>query len=118
MSTDDLQKTVYDALVAAPGLSEVGVTKYYADYNGSYPFLVYKEISNVPALHADNVEVAARVTYQISIVTADDEYTAIENEVKKVMSDLGFLRVDSTEIKEDEDYIRVLRFCAAQVQKV
>ena len=55
MSTNNLQKNIYNALVAAPGLSEVGVTKYYADYNGIYPFIVYREISNVPAMHADNV---------------------------------------------------------------
>ena len=115
MSTNNLQKNIYNALVVAPGLSEVGVTKYYADYNGVYPFIVYREISNVPAMHADNVEVAARVTYQISIVTSDDDYFAIEDTVKKVMDSLGFLRVDSVELREDNDYIRVLRFCVAQV---
>ena len=115
MSESNLQKDIYNALVAAPGLSEVGVTKYYADYNGIYPFIVYREISNVPAMHADNVEVAARITYQISIVTSDDDYFSIEDTVKKVMSDLGFMRIDTVELREDNNYIRVLRFCAAQV---
>lgn len=76
--------------------------------------LLYQQ-RNVPAMHADNVEVAARVTYQISIVTSDDDYFAIEDTVKKVMDSLGFLRVDSVELREDNDYIRVLRFCVAQV---
>lgn len=108
-----MQKAIYAALSADPALSTIKVVKYYEDADGQYPFVVYKEISDVPALHADNIEVAARVTYQISIVTDNDDYAAIETIVKQIMTVMGFLRVDSEELHDGDDYTRVLRFCRA-----
>ena len=108
-----MQKAIYAALSADPALSTIKVVKYYEDADGQYPFVVYKEISDVPALHADNIEVAARVTYQISIVTDNDDYAAIETIVKQIMTVMEFLRVDSEELHDGDDYTRVLRFCRA-----
>lgn len=108
-----MQKAIYAALSADPALSTIKVVKYYEDADGQYPFVVYKEISDVPALHADNIEVAARVTYQISIVTDNDDYAAIETIVKQIMTVMGFLLVDSEELHDGDDYTRVLRFCRA-----
>ena len=108
-----MQKAIYAALTADPALENIPVVKYYEEAEGQYPFVVYKEISDVPALHADNREVAARVTYQISIVTDNDDYAAIETIVKQIMTVMGFLRVDSEELHDGDDYTRVLRFCRA-----
>lgn len=113
MTSEEIQKAIYAALSADPALSTIKVVKYYEEADGQYPFIVFKEISNVPALHADNKEVAARVTYQISIVTNDDDYAAIEENIKAIMTVMGFLRVDSEELHDGDDYMRVLRFCRA-----
>ena len=113
MTSTGLQKAIYAALSADPALAAIKVVKYYEEADGQYPFVVYKEISNVPAMHADNAEVAARVTYQISIVTIDDEYEAIETIIKNVMTTMGFLRVSSEELHDNNDYMRVLRYCRA-----
>ena len=113
MTSTGLQKAIYAALSADPALAAIKVVKYYEEADGQYPFLVYKEISNVPAMHADNAEVAARVTYQISIVTIDDEYEAIETIIKNVMTTMGFLRISSEELHDGDDYMRVLRYCRA-----
>ena len=113
MTSTELQKAIYAALSADPALDAIKVVKYYEEADGQYPFVVYKEISNVPAMHADNAEVAARVTYQISIVTADDNYEAIEGIIKNVMTTMGFLRISSEELHDGNDYMRVLRFCKA-----
>ena len=113
MTSTGLQKAIYAALSADPALDAIKVVKYYEEADGQYPFLVYKEISNVPAMHADNAEVAARVTYQISIVTIDDEYEAIETIIKNVMTTMGFLRISSEELHDGDDYMRVLRYCRA-----
>ena len=107
----DVQKQVYEALTADPALSLIPVVKYYKDADSKYPFIVYREISNVPAMHADNVEVAARVTFQISIVTDDDDYSGYESVIKQTMLLLGYMRVDSEDIQDGNDYMRVLRFC-------
>ena len=113
MTSTEMQKAVYAALSADPALAAIKVVKYYEEADGQYPFVVYKEISNVPALHADNMEIAARVTYQISIVTANDEYEAIEGIIKNVMATMDFMRVSSDEIHDGNDYMRVLRYCRA-----
>ena len=113
MTSTGLQKAIYAALSADPALDAIKVVKYYEEADGQYPFVVYKEISNVPAMHADNAEVAARVTYQISIVTIDDEYEAIETIIKNVMTTMGFLRISSEELHDGDDYMRVLRYCRA-----
>ena len=113
MTSTGLQKAIYAALSADPALAAIKVVKYYEEADGQYPFVVYKEISNVPAMHADNAEVAARVTYQISIVTIDDEYEAIETIIKNVMTTMGFLRISSEELHDGDDYMRVLRYCRA-----
>ena len=113
MTSTEMQKAIYASLSADPALDAIKVVKYYEEADGQYPFVVYKEISNVPAMHADNAEVAARVTYQISIVTADDNYEAIEGIIKNVMTTMGFLRVSSEELHDGNDYMRVLRYCRA-----
>lgn len=67
-----------------------------------YPILVYAPISDVPALSADNVEIAHRVTIRIHVITlASGSTTDYENfiecckNVKRIMTGLNFSRVQS-----------------------
>ncbi len=106
MTSVELQRTVREALSKA---LPVPVVKYLAEYRGRYPVVVYREISNVPALSADNQEKQFRCTYQISIATKDDEYGALETTVERVMTGLGFRRLDAGDIL-DGVFFRVLRF--------
>lgn len=106
MTSVELQRIVRAALSKA---LPVPVVKYLAEYRGRYPVVVYREISNVPALSADNQEKQFRCTYQVSIATKDDEYGALEMAVEKTMTELGFRRIDAREIL-DETFFRVLRF--------
>ena len=105
MTASELQRRVKAALenIAAP------VTKDYREYDGSYPHIVYSEISNVPALHGDNRELCFRAVYQVAIVTDDDDYEVLESAVENVMLELGFIRTDTRDIF-DGNYNRVLRF--------
>ena len=52
MTASELQRRVKAALetIAAP------VSKDYREYDGTFPNLVYSEISNVPAYYGDNRE--------------------------------------------------------------
>ena len=105
MTSSELQRQVKVALeeVSAP------VTKDYNEYDGVYPHIVYREISNVPALHGDNWELFFRSVYQVAIVTADDEYEELESAVESAMLNLGFVRTDTQDILDD-NFNRVLRF--------
>ena len=108
MTSIELQKRVKDTLTEA---LSVTVVKYVQEYKGrnGRPFVVYQEISNVPALHADGSEMGFRSTFQISIGTADDEYGELETKVEAAMTSLGFMRKDARDI-HDGVYFRVIRF--------
>jgi hypothetical protein len=108
MTSIELQTRVRDALTEA---LSVPVVKYVQEYKGrnSRPFVVYQEISNAPALHADGREMGFRSTFQISIGTADDEYGELEAKVEAAMTSLGFMRKDAHDI-HDDIYFRVIRF--------
>ena len=108
MTSIGLQRMVRDALSDA---LSVPVVKYVHEFKGrsKRPFVVYQEISNVPALHADGSEMGFRSTYQISIGTADDEYGEIEDAAEAAMTSLGFMRMDAHDIHDDV-YFRVIRF--------
>ena len=105
MTPTELQKQVKSALenLSAP------VTKDFSEFENVYPHVIYKEISNVPALHGDDQEKFFRSVYQVAIVTNDDDYEELETAVETTMLALGFMRTDTQDIF-DVDFNRVLRF--------
>lgn len=105
MTASELQRQVKFAL---ENLS-VPVTKNFSEYEGIYPHIVYREISNVPALHGDNREIFFNSVYQVAIVTDNDEYEELEAAVEAAMLALGFMRSDTQDIF-DGNFNRVLRF--------
>ena len=111
MTSSKLQKQVKTVLES----TGVPVTKDWSEYDEIFPHIVYREISNVPALHGDNREQFFRAVYQIAIVTDDDEYETLESAVETAMIDLGFMRTDAQDIF-DVQFQRVLRF-SISVQK-
>ena len=105
MTASELQRRVKAALetIAAP------VSKDYREYDGTFPNLVYSEISNVPAYYGDNRELFFRSVYQVAIVTDNDDYEELESAVENVMLELGFIRSSAQDIF-DGNFNRVLRF--------
>ena len=78
---------------------------------GTYPILQYSTISDVPALEADNREIAQRVTVRIHIITEDGSTSGIEKQIKKIMlGDLHFKRVQTNEINEGKLKIKILDY--------
>ena len=98
---------VYDALKADIALTsklaggEKGIYHLHSPDAGSYPVVVYSTLSDVPALHADNSEIERRVTVRIHIVTKDGRYNGLNQDVKRIMCGLGFMRVQTNEICDD-----------------
>jgi hypothetical protein len=112
MTATELQKQVKAALAKL----NVPVTKDFSEYEDIYPHVVYREISNVPALSGDNHEIAFRSVYQVTIVTNNDDYEELESAVESAMLDLGFMRTAAQDIL-DENFNRVLRFTVVK-QKI
>lgn len=101
----ELQRQVKAALESL----SVPVSKDWREFDGQYPHIVYREVSNVPALHGDNREIFFRAVYQVNIVTNDDDYEALETAVEAAMINLGFMRTDAQDVF-DVAFNRVLRF--------
>lgn len=109
MTTAQLEETVYAALVndntimgllhnRESSIFHIRAPAVYPDYS----ILVYSVISDVPALHADNAENAHRITIRIHIITGKNDYAPIYAAVKRVMSDLDFIRVQSTPFLDED----------------
>ena len=105
MTSSEIQRQVKTKLESLG----VPITKNFYEYDGKRPFLCYREISNVPALHGDNQEIFFRSVYQVAIVTNDDDYEELEAAVETAMLALGFMRTDTQDIF-DVDFNRVIRF--------
>lgn len=110
MTPSELQRQVQTALEAL----SVPVTKDFSEYEGIYPHVVYREISNVPALHGDNREISFRSVYQVAIVTDNDDYATLESAIELAMINLGFMRTDAQDIIDEREFNRVLRFTITQ----
>lgn len=75
-----------------------------------FPILVYSPISDVPILHGDNFEKLHRVTIRIHIIAGEKDYSEIYSEVKRVMTELEFTRIQATPFIEDGKKIMVADF--------
>lgn len=75
-----------------------------------YPIIVYSVISDVPALFADNREIQSRVTVRIHIITKDGNYTPIYKALQSVMANLGYVRLQTTELYENDLKIKIVDY--------
>ena len=115
METARLEADIYSALINDTEIMELlpkGESSIFhlqapAVYP-DYPILVYTPISDVPVLHGDNKEKLHRVTIRIHIIAVD--YVALYGAVKRVMSELGFTRVQATPFIDDGKRILVADF--------
>jgi hypothetical protein len=107
--------TVFEAKEAVyAALKNIGVPVYHiqapAKVYDRCPYLVYSVVSNVPALEGDNIELYARVTFRIHIVTSDGAYKTLYQEVCAAMRGLGFFRVQTNEQREDKIFYAIADF--------
>ena len=82
----------------------------YSEDAGTYPVVIVTIVDDVPSTHADNREIYGIVRFQVTILTRDAEYDAIEEQVKQSMLSLGAMRSISTEWKQDGIFYRAIQF--------
>ena len=82
----------------------------YAPDKGVYPMVVFSNISDVPVMAADDREMARQVTIQISIITEFGDYEEMEARIKVIMEDLGFARLSSITMREQDARMRIIRY--------
>ncbi len=109
METMELEAQVYLALTSdsaliallAKGTKSIFHLQAPGDNNTRYPYLVYSPISDVPALVGDDIEVTHRVTIRIHVVTIDGQYNVIYRHINRIMQEMGFTRVQTTQYIDD-----------------
>lgn len=108
METSELEAKVYAGLIGDEQMTSLlsdGAESVYhmqapsGDYSRT-PLMVYTAISDVPSLHSDDAETLHRVTIRIHIITDDGGYAEIYEHVKRIMSDIGFTRLQTTPIRD------------------
>ena len=112
----NIEITVNDALCADEVLTNLlpegknGIFEGYAPNKGTYPIVVFSNISDVPVMAADDREMARQVTIQISIITEFGDYKEMEDRIKVIMEDLGFARLSSITMREQDARMRIIRY--------
>lgn len=110
----NVKTTLYSALKNDATLVALAPGGIFADKKpkaGSYPCIVLAEISNVPAVSADDEEEVSRVTAQISVMTDSGSTTAIAGRVDFIMTiNLGFSRQFSGDIIDGDIKIKAMRY--------
>lgn len=84
---------------------------------GAYPKLVYSLISDVPKLSADDTEELHKETLQISVITKDGNFKKIEKIIKQITETAGFSREYSSELYEDGEKIKIMRYVILEEEK-
>lgn len=69
------------------------------DTENQFPAVVIEEISNVPAMGADNHEEMSRITYRLLIYSYEN-ISAIINAVERVMVANNFVRHSSNNLRD------------------
>ena len=117
----DIRKLLYDKLNTDKTLTALlvknGIYTTYSEDAGTYPVVVISLVDDVPAIHADNVELASKTRFQISIITTDAEYDEIENIVRRDMAELGAMRRLTTEFRENNIHYRILQFVIPNLEE-
>lgn len=113
----NVKPAVYTALSTDATLVALATGGIFADTNpdsGTYPVVVYSEISNIPHLHADDVEKISKSTIQISVLTLDGASSAIAERVNTLMLGIGFMREFSGDLIDGNIKIKSMRYAIAQ----
>lgn len=109
----NVKSIVYSALSADTILSGKlpgGIHSNVNDNAGKYPALVYDEISNVPAISANNAEALSRATIQITVLTDGSSTSAIAERVNAIMLNQGFSRQFAGDITSGNIKMKVMRY--------
>lgn len=110
MNSNQIRKQVYDALANALG-ADVPVSHFYPESNGRFPSVSFYEAANAVNARFGGVEMYTDINYQIDIWALDVvEIDGIHALVDKAMSDLGFSRTFSYDMREPNCMHKTMRY--------
>lgn len=125
METFELESAVRAALINNADLMAVlpngenGIYHYVAPSADPtrYPIIVYSLISDVPAIHGDDREIAHRVTIRIHVIAAQKRFSVDERNfvmacrlIREIMQSLGFVRRQTIPFIGEGKVMRIFDF--------
>ena len=114
----NVKEKLYSALSNNADIKALAVGGIYFGISpdaGTYPVITYQEISNVPALMADDAEQISRITVSINVITQNTSTFALAEKVDEVMTSLGFMRDFSHIFNQDDLTIQTGRYIIAEM---
>lgn len=111
MQTDNFKVQVYQALKAIP---DVQVYNSYPETNDwQYPVIIYEYEQNAPHTLTAEGERMTELRFRVEIHNGRNSTNPLFLQVDRVMTDLGYRRVNSQEIRgADSNYFRTIRYDA------
>lgn len=107
-----------DEIVAQALLTEFTEAQIYHDSvpeNGQYPMICYTDLTETPALHADNQLYARRFVTRVTIVTYGNAgINALKTKVERAMTTAGFMWEMTNKTRNDREYYTALDFTRGQ----
>ena len=85
--------------------------------NGSYPMVCYSDISETPALHADNKLYGKEHVIRVTIVTGGNAgINELKDKVFSAMTSAGFMWQSSNKVRDNHEYYTSMDFSIGEVQ--
>ncbi len=106
--------TVYSLLSTDSVLSGMVAGMYHqhapAGSRLRYPYIVYSQLSDSPALTSDNAERERRVTIRIHIVAKEGQYAEVYSRIHELMIGAGFMRNYTNDIWDSGVFARIVDY--------
>jgi hypothetical protein len=79
--------------------------------NGTYPMICYTDLSETPALHADNKLYARSHVIRVTVVTlGNHDINTLKEKVERCMVDAGFMWQTTNKTRDGKEYYTSLDF--------
>ena len=103
-----------DEMVANALLTEFSQAQIYHDNvpeNGTYPMICYTDLSESPALHADNKLYARSHVMRVTAITLGNHgINEIKQKIERCMVNAGFVWQSTDKVRDGKEYYTALDF--------
>jgi hypothetical protein len=103
-----------DILCANALQSKFNINQIFHDNlpeSGKYPMVVYTDVSESPALHADNKLYAKEHIIRVTLVTnGNTTINALKQDIEDCMTSAGFMWMNTAKVRDKNEYYTSLDF--------
>ena len=103
-----------DEAVAQALLTEFEESQIYHDNvpeDGTYPMICYTDLTETPALHADNALYARQHVIRVTVITYGNAgINELKKKVERAMTSANFMWQRTSKIRDDKEYYTSLDF--------